>query len=83
MNRHSCLTAIVLLAVAGTAWAQLPPDAVQLDKVKISEKQKSDQLCPVHLVDADASLPAWTYEGVSYRGHTPLSSEGRHGGRLW
>lgn len=59
------------LALSLNALAQLPPDAVQLDKVKISEKQKSTDLCPVHLVPSDPNLPVFSYQGVDYKGHTP------------
>lgn len=52
------------------AYAQLPADAVMLYKVKVPEKQKSVDLCPVHLVPSDPQLPTWTYKGVEYRGHT-------------
>jgi hypothetical protein len=76
MNSKSvfCLSVLVfalgLLAVA-PALAQLPPEAVLLDKVKIPEKIKSDEICPVSLEDADPSAPTWTYDGVTYRGHGP------------
>lgn len=63
-------TTLVLLLVAGHLPAQLPPDAVDLAKVKISETEKSVDLCPVHLVKSDPQLAAWDYKGVSYRGHT-------------
>jgi hypothetical protein len=53
-----------------TASAQLPADSVDLSKVKIKEHQKSVDLCPVHLVKSDPKLPAFTYKGVEYRGHT-------------
>ena len=61
----------LLVAYACAAQAQLPPDAVILSKVKISEKEKSVDLCPVHLVPSNQELPTWTYKGVEYRGHTP------------
>jgi hypothetical protein len=43
--------------------------AVDLGLVKIAERQKSDELCPVHLVAASPDVSAWTYGGVTYRGH--------------
>lgn len=49
--------------------AQLPADAVILSKVKIAEKQKSMDLCPVHLVASDADLPTFKHDGIAYRGH--------------
>lgn len=58
----------LLLVMAASAHAQLPPDAVMLDKVKIAEKQKSIDLCPVYLKPSDPKLPTWEYEGVKYRG---------------
>ena len=57
------------------ALGQLPPDAVMLDKVKIAEKQKSVDLCPVYLEPSDPKLPAWEYEGVKYRGSKPDAQE--------
>jgi hypothetical protein len=65
------LVGFFLLALSSPLNAQLPPESVILSKVKISEKQKSDQLCPVHLVASDSGLPTFKYKGVSYRGHTP------------
>jgi len=54
--------------LAAPAMAQLPASAVQLDKLKIREVQKSDELCPVYLKAPDPKLPVWTHEGVTYRG---------------
>ena len=58
----------VLLALTVSAAAQLPSDAVMLDKVKIPEAQKSIDLCPVYLEASDTRLPTWEYKGVVYRG---------------
>ena len=58
----------VLLLTSVSAWAQLPPDAVMLDKVKIPEKQKAIDLCPVYLEPSDPKLESWEYKGVKYRG---------------
>jgi hypothetical protein len=58
----------LLLVLTTRALAQLPPDAVMLDKVKIPEKQKSVDLCPVYLEPSDPKLPTWEYRGVKYRG---------------
>ena len=63
---------LAVLALA-PAMAQLPPEAVLLDKVKIPETIKSDQLCPVTLEEADLSAPTWTHDGVTYRGHDAAS----------
>jgi hypothetical protein len=63
--------ALSLLPLASPARAQLPADAVMLDKVKIPEKQKSTDLCPVYLEPSDPKLPTWKYKGVTYRGSQP------------
>lgn len=70
-----CCAFVVLAVLAAPAQAQLPADAVLLDKVKISEKQKSDELCPVYLKKADPELPTWEYKGVTYRGAKPDAKE--------
>ena len=54
------------LVTASIAAAQLPPDAVMLDKVKISEKQKSQELDPVTLEVAVESLGTFEHDGVTY-----------------
>lgn len=74
MNRSRTLVAAFsllgfALLFAGAAAAQLPPEAVLLDKVKIPETLKSVDLCPVSLEKSDPSAPSWTFEGVTYRGH--------------
>ncbi len=65
----------LFVVIAVPALGQLPPDAVMLDKVKISEKQKSVDLCPVYLEPSDPKLPTWEYEGVKYRGSKPDAQE--------
>ena len=62
---------LVWLAAPVPARAQLPASAVILEKVKIAEKQKSVDLCPVYLVPSDPKLPLWEYKGVKYRGSKP------------
>ena len=62
---------LVLSIVASSAAAQLPRDCVMLYKLKISEKQKSIDLCPVYLKASDSKLSSWTYKGVTYRGNMP------------
>jgi hypothetical protein len=57
------------------AFAQLPADAVILEKVKIPEKQKPIDLCPVYLTASDPKLPIWEYQGVKYRGSKPDARE--------
>ncbi len=59
------------LLAAAPALAQLPADAVILEKVKIAEKQKSVDLCPVYLEASDPKLPVWEHNGVKYRGAKP------------
>lgn len=71
MFRRSLLILSFLVALAIPALAQLPADAVQLDKVKIHEKQKAADLCPVYLEPSDPSSPTWEYKGVKYRGSKP------------
>ena len=58
---------VALLWVAPT-FAQLPPEAVDLAKVKIPEAVKSTDLCPVKLVPSAADGETWTHGGVEYRG---------------
>jgi hypothetical protein len=75
MLRKFFISSLFLSVLALTALAQLPPDAVELDKVKIPEAQKSDELCPVSLEPSDPKLPAWEYKGVMYRGSKPDARE--------
>ena len=46
-----------------------------MEKVKIPEKQKPVDLCPVYLEASDAKLPTWEYKGVTYRGAKPDAKE--------
>ncbi len=71
MLRSWSLCCLFLLAVSMPAFAQLPAEAVLLDKVKVPEAQKSVDLCPVYLEPSDPKLPAWEYQGVRYRGSRP------------
>jgi hypothetical protein len=73
--RRLQLSLLFLLGLTITALAQLPSDAVILEKVKIPETQKSVDLCPVYLVPSDPSLPTWEYKGVVYRGSQPNVQE--------
>jgi hypothetical protein len=68
MLRRFALIVLALPAMAVAASAQLPADAVMLDKVKIPEAQKSTDLCPVYLEASDPKLPTWEHGGVTYRG---------------
>jgi len=69
--RTLLLTGFGLILGALPVAAQLPADAVMLDKVKIPEKQTSAELCPVYLEPSDPALPTWAYKGVKYRGAKP------------
>ncbi len=73
--RIALLSVAAALVLSAPALAQLPADAVMLDKVKIAEKQKSVDLCPVYLVESDKELPTWEYKGVKYRGSKPDAQE--------
>ena len=75
MSKRIISILALLLLFSFPAWAQLPADAVDLGKVKISEVQKSADLCPVYLVPSDAKLPTWDYKGVTYRGSRPDAKE--------
>lgn len=71
MIKRIIMMAMVALALgAVTAQAQLPPDAVQLDKVKIAEKIKSENFCPVHGEYVETPAVTWTHAGVTYGGKT-------------
>ena len=75
MLRKLLSAPVILLALSVSAFAQLPSDAVMLDKVKIPETQKSVDLCPVYLVASDPKLPTWEHKGVTYRGSKPDAQE--------
>ena len=74
ISDHSVLRLMLLLGAllfVAPAFAQLPPDAVDLAKVKIPEAVKSTDLCPVKLVPSVADGETWTHGGVDYRGSEP------------
>jgi hypothetical protein len=73
--RRSFLAIGLLCCIRASVFAQLPADAVILEKVKIPEKQKSIDLCPVSLTASDPKLPTWEYQGVKYRGSKPDARE--------
>ncbi|MGE0132440.1 MAG: hypothetical protein AB7U82_30525 [Blastocatellales bacterium] len=75
MLRRLAIPVLLLSVLSVPALAQLPADAVQLAKLKIPEKQKSVDLCPVYLEPSDPRLPTWTHQGVSYRGSKPDAQE--------
>jgi hypothetical protein len=62
------VAAILALASCGALWSQLPPEAVMLDKVKIPQTLKPDQIDPVTLKDVEADAVSWSFDGVDYRG---------------
>lgn len=66
MRLKSMLSIAAFAMVANAVSAQLPPDAVMLDKVKITEVIQSKDLDPVTLKPADPNLPTWEHEGVVY-----------------
>ena len=68
------ISTTLLLAVAGAALSQLPPEAVLLDKVKIPQKITSEQIDPVTLEESGEDAIAWTSKNVEYRG-APASKE--------
>lgn len=71
MRPRHLFTALAVLCCAYPAAAQVAGDSVNLAKLKISEAQKSTELCPVHLVPSDPALSTWTHNGTDYRGHSP------------
>jgi len=75
MSRRMALSILWLFLLALPAFAQLDADSILLDKVKIAEKQKSVDLCPVYLAPSDPQLPTWEYKGVTYRGSKPDAKE--------
>lgn len=66
MSRRVLAICVAGIALSFVANAQLPPDAVHLGRVKIPEAQKSADLDPVTLEAADANLPTWEHDGVTY-----------------
>lgn len=75
MRQTVYLLTLCAFGLASAAKAQLPADAIMLDKVKIAEKVKSTDLDPVTLQPSDANGPTWNYEGVDYRGSKPDSKD--------
>ena len=70
LNSMIILVFCAAVLMVGHAIAQLPPEAVLLDKVKIPEKIRSEDLCPVTLETVDPQTATWTYRGVTYRGQS-------------
>jgi hypothetical protein len=71
----SVLALLFTLAAGQASWAQLPPEAVMLDKVKIPQTIKADQIDPVTLEDVGADAVAWTSNGVQYKGAPASKTE--------
>jgi len=72
---RSLMLLTLLVVMASGAYAQLPSDAVELDKLKIPEVQKSVDLDPVYLTPSDPSQARWEYKGITYRGSKADSKE--------
>ena len=66
MKRLTWWSTLALALTASVAWAQLPPEAVQLDKVKIAEKVKTEQFDPVTGELADPELATFEHNGVTF-----------------
>ncbi|HKX29251.1 MAG TPA: hypothetical protein VJ302_16260, partial [Blastocatellia bacterium] len=75
MRRYWLISLALGWFLCSPVFAQLPAEAVLLDQVKIPEKQKSLDLCPVYLESSDPQLPTWEYRGVTYRGSRPDAKE--------
>ncbi|HKX26403.1 MAG TPA: hypothetical protein VJ302_01800 [Blastocatellia bacterium] len=75
MHRYWLISFVLVWVMCGPVFAQPPADAVMLDQVKIPEKQKSLDLCPVYLETSDPRLETWEYRGVTYRGSRPDAKE--------
>ena len=58
----------LLLSLAGVAAAQLPPEAVLLDKVKIPQKLGADAIDPVTLEKVADGAVSWSHDGIDYKG---------------
>lgn len=74
--RVSTLFVLAVLVAGTTAlWAQLPPEAVLLDKVKIPQKLKADAIDPVTLKDNEAGAVEWTWNGTTFKGAAASKAE--------
>ncbi|HIA48374.1 MAG TPA: hypothetical protein EYN96_10505, partial [Candidatus Hydrogenedentes bacterium] len=70
MKRVIWLSALVTALAMTSVQAQLPPDAVKLDRVKISQKIRAENFCPVHKEYAETPVSTWEHAGVTYGGNT-------------
>jgi hypothetical protein len=80
MSRRLALFALVIAAAVASiapvpTSAQLPPEAVLLDKVKIPETLKPNQIDPVTLQDVAADAVSWTWSGTEYKGAADSKTE--------
>jgi len=68
MRNQLCVSILALIVCCVSATAQLlPPDAVDLSKVNIEEKQTAADLCPVTLKAPDISVADFEFQGVRFR----------------
>jgi len=59
---------MALIVASTSATAQLlPPEAVDLSKVKIEERQTADLLCPVGLTAPNPLVAGFEHQGIRYR----------------
>jgi mono/diheme cytochrome c family protein len=70
MKRVIWLCALATATAMLSAEAQLPPDAVSLKRVKISQKVKTETFCPVHKEFVESPVSTWTHGDVTYGGKT-------------
>lgn len=70
MKRIIWLSAMAAIFVAANVQAQLPSDAVKLDRVKIPEMIGTDHFCPVHKEFVETPATSWEHAGVTYAGKT-------------
>jgi hypothetical protein len=69
------LATALAVALPYSAHAQLPPEAVLLDKVKIAETLKPNSIDPVTLEDVKPDAVAWTWNGIELRGAAASKAE--------
>jgi len=64
-----------VIASGAALEAQLPPEAVMLDKVKIPQTIGPGRIDPVTLADVGADAVAWTWNGIEYKGSAASKAE--------
>lgn len=67
--------ATLFLALSSVALAQLPPEAVLLDKVKIPQTLTPEKIDPVTLEDCGDDAISWTWNDTEFRGAASSSKE--------